>query len=90
MKKALYMIQLLSALSTIPAAAWKSNSPTQKEYTFKYQLKAEIIRLSIEANTYEDAFEKAASQCAKHFKGSQKLTEDAKLDIIDVCANPRS
>ncbi len=90
MKTSLIFLQLIIAMATIPAAAWKSNAPTEKEYTFKYQLKTEILRLSIEAQSYEDAFEKAASQCAKHFKGQSRLDENAKMDIIDTCANPRS
>lgn len=90
MKASLLILQFIAVLASHSAVAWKSNTPNEKTYTFKYQLKTEIIRLSIEAQSYEDAFEKAASQCARHFQGQSKLNEETKMDIIDTCANPRS
>ncbi len=70
--------------------AWISQGPTHKEYTFKYKLAGDILEIRKPAASYEDAFEQAAQQCFKYFKGHGQVSEDRGLDIIDVCANPRS
>ncbi|KYG63974.1 hypothetical protein AZI86_14285 [Bdellovibrio bacteriovorus] len=70
--------------------AWSSKGETSKEYTFKYKLKGETFEYSTSKGSYEDAFEVAAQKCFNHFKGAGKVSEDRGLDIIDVCANPRS
>lgn len=69
---------------------WTATSPSTKEYTFKYQMKGKSLELKKVANSYEDAFESAAQQCFNFYKGSEKVSEDKGLDIIDTCANPRS
>jgi hypothetical protein len=87
--KQLIMI-LIVAVSSTQALAWKETAPTQKEYTFKFELDHTKFEVKKSAPSYEDAFASAAQQCFSHFKGQGKVSEDRGLDIIDVCANPRS
>lgn len=70
--------------------AWKSHDAASKEYTFKYKLSGQSLEVKKAAGSYEEAYEQAAQQCFNFYKGSNKVTEDRGLDIIDVCANPRS
>ena len=70
--------------------AWTATAPQTREYVFKYSLSGKTLEIRKPASSYEDAFEQAAQQCFKFYKGSGKLSEDRGLDIIDVCANPRS
>ncbi|MNK08136.1 hypothetical protein D3C87_260640 [compost metagenome] len=86
--KAIITIAILAMSCT--SFAWTSSEPTKKEYTFKYNLSGETLEIRRPAQSYEDAFEAAAQQCFRHYKGSGKVSEDRGLDIIDVCANPRS
>lgn len=87
MKKLLILGLLLT--SSI-SSAWISTTPSSKEYSFKYQLKGLKLELKKTGSSYEEAFETAAMQCFKFYKADSKITEDAGLDIIDTCANPRS
>lgn len=86
--KMLLMINLMFAVTT-PSLALSYTANT-KDYTFKYQLSGEKLEITRNADSYEEAYEQAAQQCFKHFKGTGSLSEDRGLDIIDVCANPRS
>lgn len=70
--------------------AWSSRDAATKEYTFKYKLSGQSLELRKVAGSYEEAYEQAAQQCFKYYKGAGKVSEDRGLDIIDVCANPRS
>jgi len=93
MKLKLAIKVLLLAFMTVlsfQAKAWVSNSPKDQLYTFKFHLKGETYEYNQAANTYEEAFTKAAKACYSHYKDGRHLTEDDGLDIIDVCANPRS
>ena len=72
------------------ANAWVANEPTEKIYAFKFHLQGDTFEYKQNAGSYEDAFSHAADSCFKHYKGGRKLSEDRGLDIIDVCANPRS
>lgn len=88
------MMILLLALSTSSAFAWKETAPVQKEYTFKFdpqhKLSSQPYEVRKLAASYEDAFDSAAQQCFRYYKGAGKVSEDRGLDIIDICANPRS
>lgn len=86
--KNIITIALLAFSST--SFAWTSKGIPQKEYTFKYQLSGQTLEIKKAALSYEDAYDSAAQQCFNYYKGSGKLSEDRGLDIIDVCANPRS
>lgn len=70
--------------------AWTSHDPAAKEYSFKFRMAGQTLELKQSAGSYEEAYERAAQQCFKFFKGPGKVSEDRGLDIIDVCANPRS
>lgn len=80
----------LTMLWTCGASAWISTAPTQKDYTFKFTLKAETYEVTQSGGSYDDAFKEAADKCFKHFKKGRHLSEDQGLDIIDTCANPRA
>ena len=70
--------------------AWSSHDPSSKEYSFKYKMQGQTFELKQSAGSYEEAYERAAQQCFSFFKGSGKVSESRGLDIIDVCANPRT
>lgn len=83
------VIVLVMGLS-LQAQAWVSNDPSQKVYNFKFKMQNETYEYSQKSASYEEAFEKAAKACYRHFKGGRRLSEDRGLDIIDACANPRT
>lgn len=72
--------------------AWFSTQQEPgKTYTFQFEYAGERLEVRRPAHSFEDAYEHAAEVCFKHYKElKQNLTEDDGLDIIDVCANPRS
>lgn len=72
------------------AMSFISTPTPSKDYKFHFKLGQEKLEISQSGPSYEVAFERAAQSCFNHFKNGQKLTEDRGLDIIDVCANPRS
>lgn len=88
------MMILMIAMVATTSYGWKETSPSQKEYTFKFDLQHKLSKTPLEvrkvAASYEDAFDSAAQQCFRHYKGAGRVTEDRGLDIIDICANPRS
>ncbi len=84
------LIALAMTLNISLAQAWISNNPVEKPYNFKFNMQKESFTYSQKAASYEEAFEKAAKACYQHFKGGRHLSEDLGLDIIDVCANPRT
>lgn len=81
---------LVIAIFSSTSFAWSANSPTSKEYRFKYAMKGDTLEISRTGQSYEDAFQDAAQQCFNYYKGTKKVSESRGLDIIDVCANPRS
>jgi hypothetical protein len=94
MKSVLFV---LIALFSVQSLAWVSTGTPEKKHKFVYRMKTETFEFASTAPSYEDAFEKAASACYNHFRDNiksqtrqQRLNEDQGLDIIDVCANPRS
>jgi hypothetical protein len=70
--------------------AWISKDAAAKEYTFKFNLKGSTYEVTHKGGSYEDAYQVAAQKCFTHYKDGKKVSEDRGLDIIDVCANPRS
>ena len=90
MKNFKLLLSILFLAFTCSSYAWTSKEPTNKEYTFKYKLSGETLEIKRSAASYEDAFEGAAKQCFHHYKGKHSVSENRGLDIIDVCANPRS
>lgn len=88
MNKAL--IFTLMMVLTSSSFAWVEKAPQQKSYDFKYKLKNDTFSYTRTAASYEEAFENAAQACFNHYKGGRHVSENEGLDIIDVCANPRS
>lgn len=88
MKKVICLAVL--TLMTAQAHAWVSSNPKDQLYSFKFHMKGETYEYQQAANTYDEAFTKAAHACYSHFKDGRHISEDEGLDIIDVCANPRS
>lgn len=89
-KSILIALWSLTALFTSVSFGWIEKAPQQKAYSFKFKLKANAFEYSRTAPTYEEAFESAAQACFNHYKGQRRVAEEEGLDIIDVCANPRS
>lgn len=77
-------------LGSLQSHAWISKEETTKLYNFKFKMVDTTFEYSQKSASYEEAFGKAAKACYRHFKNGKALTEDQGLDIIDVCANPRS
>lgn len=75
---------------SVQARAWVSHESSQKIYTFKFKMQKETLEISQASSSYEEAFEKAAQACYRHFKAGRRISEERGLDIIDVCANPRT
>ncbi len=85
MKKMTLIVMLLACSS-----AFASLKKEAQEFKFKFNFKGDIYQYSQKSESFERAYELAAKACYKHYKAGQKLSEDKGLDIIDVCANPRS
>ena len=86
--KRLILIAILGFSSS--SFAWVEKSPTMKAYTYKYKMNNATLEIKREAASYEDGLRGAAKECFNHYKSQQKLTYDRGMDIIDICANPRS
>ncbi|MBX2986430.1 MAG: hypothetical protein KF802_00905 [Bdellovibrionaceae bacterium] len=91
MKKILILLTISFGVASMTMASVDPAPPVQ-EFVFKFRLKGETLEVRRPATNYEEAFDKAADVCFKHFKKSLggHLSEDQGLDVIDVCANPRS
>ncbi len=90
MKTLKNLLLILSFLSSLSAHAWISTETPEKIYNFKFKLQGQIYEYTQKSSTYEEAYEQAAKSCFQHYKGGRTLNEERGLDIIDVCANPRS
>jgi hypothetical protein len=83
-------INLLIMLSLITYSA-VSVSSTHKPYTFNYKpLKDKAFAIKVSASSYETAFKLSAKECFQKLTQGQYPGEEKGLDIIDVCANPKS
>ena len=89
-KKTLLLAIVLGPLMGSQAIGWSSHLESEKPYNFKFRMQGQVFEYQQVAASYEEAYERAAKACYKHFKGGRHLSEDRGLDIIDVCANPRS
>ncbi len=88
----LKLLPSIALILSFSLSAIASPRPTDEAqvYSFKFRLKGESFEFSQKSASYEQAYEIAAKACYRHYKAGQRLTEDQGLDIIDVCANPRS
>lgn len=89
MRKYLLVI-LLASLYFSTSFAFVSTQPNEKSYAFKYHIGKQTLEFNQKAATYEEALEKVAFKCFSELKAGKKLNEETGLDIIDICANPRS
>ena len=83
------LIFTILMITQVTAFAWTSTEVSTKEYVFKYKLSGQTLEVKESASSYEDAYRLAAQQCFNFYKGSNKISQERGLDIIDVCANPR-
>lgn len=59
-------------------------------FDFKYSFEGERLSISQEAPDYNSALTEAAKSCFSHFKAKTQSNQQKGIDLIDVCANPRS
>ena len=93
-----FILMIFICFGYVSAQAWVDGPTAEKEHRFVYRMKAQengrpvmqTFEYASSAPSYDEAFEQAAKACYRHFKNGKRLTEDKGLDIIDVCANPRS
>lgn len=60
-----------------------------REFAFSYTFKQESIKINIESNNWNKAYELAATKCVDFFVGDKKVSENYFMDVLDVCVNPR-
>lgn len=89
MKQVIAIFILLASTNVFAAV---SNDSEIKQYHFSFKYKAETFEITKKAKDEYAALDSAATECFRHFKKSEgnHLSEKTGLDIIDVCANPRS
>lgn len=62
-----------------------------KTFTFNYKdLSKKSFSIKKQAFSYEDAYKQASKECFKQLTGGSYPGEERGLDIIDICANPKS
>ncbi len=83
-------VTALTATLFMSTAAFSMNAPT-KSWTFSYKTtKNMTLQIKKSAPTYETAFKLAAKECFQKLTNGQYPGEERGLDIIDICANPKS
>jgi hypothetical protein len=66
-------------------------SQTEKSWSFKYKVsKSQSFQIQKKAASFEDAFKAAAKDCYKQMTQGKYPGEEKGLEIIDICANPKS
>lgn len=86
--QALILVSMIAG--SLQSNAWIAKDQKKNLYTFKFNLAGSSYEYTQESSSFEEAFDKAAQACYRHYKNGKKLSENQGLDIIDVCANPRS
>ncbi len=62
-----------------------------KTFAFRFQpLNGESYTYETSSDSRDDAYEKAATACFQHYKKGRRISMEQGMDIIDICANPRS
>lgn len=59
-------------------------------FAFKYSFDGEKLSINQEAPDYNAALTKAAKSCFSHFRSKAKSNHEKGIELIDVCANPRT
>lgn len=71
----------------IPASVTSS----AKTFVFNYKdLSKKPFQIKKEAISYEDAYRQASKDCFQRLTHGEYPGEEKGLDIIDICANPKS
>lgn len=83
------MKSYVSTMFVIAIIAFGQNALAAK-FDFNYSYEGEKLSVSQEASDYYQALEIAAKNCFKHFKSKTKSNQEKGIEVIDVCANPRS
>lgn len=66
-------------------------SAVKKVWSFNYKdLSKKPFQIKKEATTYEEAYKSASRDCFQRLTGDKYPGEEKGLDIIDICANPKS
>jgi hypothetical protein len=66
-------------------------APSIQEYAFRFQpFNGETYKYQTKASTQEEAYERAATACFTHYKKGRRINMEVGIDIIDICANPRT
>ncbi len=66
-------------------------SAKDKTWTFSYNTqKSQSFQIKKTAPTFEAAFKSAAKDCYQQMTHGKYPGEDKGLEIIDICANPKS
>ena len=84
MKKSLFTAIIVTVVASVSMASVKT-------YTFSYKTpKSQPLQIKMSAKSYEEAFKAAAKDCFKKLTQGVYPGEEKGLDIIDICANPKS
>lgn len=87
MKTTLFTIVMALGLSAVAA---KSPQESNKSFSFQFKMpKNQSFTISQKAQTKEQAFKLAASECFQKLTGGKYPGEEKGLEIIDICANPK-
>lgn len=85
MKNFLLLLVLMSSISSTALAS----KPKLERYRFSVTFEKQTFSPVIQATNEFEALEKMAQSCFNHFGGS-KMDKDQGVELIDVCANPKS
>ena len=75
----------LSLLTTLLASA--ATKPT--EFKLHYRHAGDHLEVKLATSSYEAAIDSGADRCFEFFTSKKKMTKEEKIDLVDVCANPR-
>ena len=67
-----------------------SSKNINQTFDFKYVFAGEKLSVSQDAPDYYEAIKKAAKSCFTHFKSKTNSNHEKGVELIDVCANPKS
>ena len=82
-------VTLRGPASSIKAVPTNLNS--KKSFAFNYKdLTKKPFQIKKEAFSYEEAFKSASHECFEQLTGGKYPGEEKGLDIIDICANPKT
>ena len=82
---------LVTVLLVTQSAFCVTQQASPKSWIFSYKsAKTNILQIKKSAPTYEEAFKAASKDCYKQMTQGKYPGEEKGLEIIDICANPKS